>query len=248
MRIAWLLASAAAAILLTPRQAAAQPSGRCLDPRHNAIFIETGTTTYRQGATVSVRPMFDRMPGGYQPIDLACTRDWRITGPARLARDRRSLTIRADAPVGSEITLSYRWRNERAEARYRVIGRDAVVLTGLRGQQSAEGCEQAEPVRELEFAPGNRFSVTFTPFETYKDYWGTYTYDPATGALAMQVVGGNTVPPGLDLDGRATLRPDGRLVLEGMFLGSPRGGGVQPVVDPATGAVEMRAPTCRYLF
>jgi hypothetical protein len=236
-----------AAVVASPAAAAGPPSARCLDPGHNRIFIETDTTIYRQGATVRIIPQFDRMPGGYQAIDLTCLRDWRITGPATLAADRRSFTIAADAPAGSEILLSYRWHDERAEARMRVVARDAVVLTGTRGQRSAEGCEQMDPVRELQFQPGDHFSVTFTPFESYKDYWGSYSFDPATGTLSMHVEGGNNVPPGLDLDGRATMTSDGRLILEGMYLGS--GHGVPPmVVNPATSAAELRVPACRYIF
>ena len=236
-----------AALACAPAQAAPPSPSGCLDPGHNRIFIQTDTTIFRQGATIRIGATFDRLPGGDEAIDLGCTRDWRITGPATLAPDRRSFTIGADAAPGSEIVLSYRWHDERAEARYRVVARDAVVLTGFRGQRAIEGCEGLDPVRELEFAPGNRFSVTFMPFESYKDYWGTYSYDPATGALRMTVESGNNVPPDLDLDGRAILMPDGRLVLEDMYLGTTRG--PPPiVVDPATGMATVAKLTCRYTF
>jgi hypothetical protein len=108
------------------------------------------------------------------------------------------------------------------EARFQVIGRDEVVLTGRYSQQSVEGCEIPEPIGELEFNPGNRFSVTYRPFESYRDYWGSYDFDPATGRIALKPEGGNFVPSGLDLEGEAKL-VDGRLVLSGVFLGS-RGG------------------------
>lgn len=102
-----------------------------------------------------------------------------------------------------------------------------MVLTGTWSQSAAEGCEGIEPVRELKFSP-DHFSVTFTPFETYQDYWGTYSFDPATGALHLRVEGGNNTPDGLDLDGTAMLA-DGHLVLDGLFLGNrngpPRKGG-----------------------
>jgi hypothetical protein len=81
-------------------------------------------------------------------------------------------------------------------------------------------------VGELEFSGENRFSVTFNPFESYRDYWGTYSFDPATKRLTMTVEGGNFVPPGLDLEGTADLGPDG-LVLTDMFLGT-RGGFLAP--------------------
>jgi hypothetical protein len=77
-----------------------------------------------------------------------------------------------------------------------------------------------EPVRDLVLRRDGRFTVTFVPFETYHDYWGRYTYDPATGALRLRVEGGNKVPAGLDLDGTARIA-NGRLTLARMWLGQP---------------------------
>lgn len=208
------------------------PDTICLWPpdRHN--FVEFSTRVHRQGATVGIRPLRDQMPMGYRDLPAECLSDWSIEGPATLADDRRSLTIHPDAPPGAEIVLRYKVRDEPVVAVLRVVARDAVVLTGVWSQQAVEGCDGLEPVRELSFGP-ERFSVTFTPFESYKDYWGTYRFDPASGALRLTVEGGNSVPPGLDLEGSARL-VDGRLVLDGMFLGDRNG----------------RAPEggCRYRF
>ena len=99
-------------------------------------------------------------------------------------------------------------------------------LTGLWHQSNAAcpgGGQPPAPVEELEFEAGGRALVTFVPFETYHDYWGPYRYDEATGALAMTVERGNAIPPDLDLEGRATLAPDGELVIEGIGFGTPRG-------------------------
>ncbi len=193
------------------------PDSTCLYPPGRVNFTEFSTTVFRQGARVGIRPMRDQMPAGHRELPAECVFDWSIEGPAELSADRRSLTIHPDAPPGSEILLRYSVKGEAVVSRLRVIARDAVVLTGTRGQQAAEGCENLEPVRELTFGP-ERFSITFAPFESYKDYWGTYSFDPATGALRLTVEGGNSVPPGLDLEGTARLE-GGRLVLEGMFLG-----------------------------
>ena len=197
------------------------PDTTCLDPPGRANFTEFSTTVFRQGARVGIRPMRDQMPAGNRELPAECLSDWSIEGPAEFSADRRSLTIRPDAPPGSEILLRYSVKGEAVVARLRVIARDAVVLTGIRGQQAAAGCENLEPIRELAFGP-ERFSVTFAPFESYKDYWGTYAFDPATGALRLTVEGGNSVPPGLDLEGTARLEGS-RLVLEGMFLGDRHG-------------------------
>ena len=189
---------------------------------YHFAFLATDTRIYRQGATIRVTPMVDVSPAGTRELPLRCTSGWSVSGPARLSADRTLLTMDDDAPVGATVAVGFRHAGRPVEARFRVIGRDEVVLTGRWSQRGIEGCGGAETVRELEFGAENRFSVTFTPFETYRDYWGTYAFDPATGALRLTVEGGNFVPPNLDLEGRAELSADG-LVLGDMFLGSRQG-------------------------
>ena len=135
------------------------------------------------------------------------------------------LDVVGDAPVGALVTVNFTHLDKPVKAQFQVIGKDEVVLTGAYSQQGLEGCQAPDPVGELEFSPGNRFAVTFRPFESYRDYWGSYSFDPATRRLAMKVEGGNFVPEGLDLEGEAELVA-GRLVLRGVFLGS-RGGAPQ---------------------
>ena len=201
------------------------PDTTCLYPPDRYNFTEFSTPVFRQGATIGIRPQRDMMPAGYRDLPYECLNGWSIEGPAELSEDRRSLTIRPDAPPGSEIVLRYNVKGEPVVARLRVVARDALVLTGTWGQTAVEGCDGHEPVRELLFGP-DRFSVTFTPFESYKDYWGSYSFDPHTGALRLSVEGGNNVPPGLDLEGTARIE-DGHLVLEGMFLGDREGRAAQ---------------------
>lgn len=197
-------------------------------------YLAFDTDVHRQGATIRITPRAARPPAGTRELPMHCTSDWAITGPATLSPDRRSITIAPDAPPGSAIRISYRAVTGPVQQTIVVIGRDEVVLTGTRGQRSVEGCDVSMPVGELEFSVGNRFAVTFQPFETYKDYWGSYSFDPATGRLVMTVSGGNFQPPGLDLDGTARIEGN-RLILEGMYLGSRDG---RP--PPAAG--------CRYVF
>jgi hypothetical protein len=124
------------------------------------------------------------------------------------------------------VTVNFTHRGRPVKAQFEVIGKDAVVLTGVYSQRSLEGCEVPDPIGELQFSPGNRFSVTFQPFESYRDYWGRYSFDPATRRMVLIGEGGNFVPVGLDLEGEAEFEA-GRLVLRGMFLGSRSGGSWQ---------------------
>jgi hypothetical protein len=217
---ALLLGAVAAGPHRAPEPPAA-PDTTCLYPPDRQNFTEFSTPVFRQGATIGIRPQRDMMPAGYRDLPFECLSGWSVEGPAALSADRHSLTIDADAPPGAEIVLHYTVRGEPVLARLHVVARDALVLTGRWSQSAAAGCEDFEPVRELEFGPDS-FSVTFTPFESYKDYWGTYSFDPATGALRLTVESGNSVPPGLDLEGTARLE-DGHLVLENMFLGDRAG-------------------------
>ena len=217
-----MLAVIAACRTAGPAAPPEPPDPACVFQPGRYNFVAYSTPIFRQGAVVGVRPKRDNMPAGYLDIPLRCTSGWSVSGPARLSADRTTLTIAEDAAPGAEIVLRFRVLAEReVVARLVVVARDAVVLTGTRSQTALTGCATSEPVRELEFAPG-LFSVTFHPFETYKDYWGTYTFDPATGALVMTVAGGNNIPAGLDLDGVARME-GGHLILEQMFLGDPRG-------------------------
>ena len=99
----------------------------------------------------------------------------------------------------------------------------AGILVGLWRQVEIEcsGAQPSELVRELEFKAPGAFSVTFLPFETYRDYWGQVDFDPAAGRLTLTVEGGNQEPENAILSGSAHLEGDGRrLVLEGFNLGN----------------------------
>ncbi|HEX8626096.1 MAG TPA: hypothetical protein VF782_13605 [Allosphingosinicella sp.] len=205
-----------------PPPAPPLPDTSCLQPGYHFAFVGMDTTVYRQGAVVRLTPTVDRSPAGTDEIPLKCTSGWAVTGPAVLSPDRKSLTIAPDAAPGSIVLVRFQFEGKPVSTQFRVVARDEIVLTGRYSQQGLEGCHAPEPVRELEFRPDNRFSVTFMPFETYQDYWGSYSFDPATKQIRLKVEGGNFVPPSLDLEGEAELA-EGRLRLKGIFLGSRDG-------------------------
>jgi len=98
----------------------------------------------------------------------------------------------------------------------------ALAIIGAWRQGEVE-CGIAEPVRELIFEADGRYSVTWLPFETHRDYWGRYRYNPRTHALSLTVEGGNYQPPDRRLSGSAQL--EGRtLTLNGISLGTPEYG------------------------
>jgi hypothetical protein len=84
----------------------ATPKSCLYEPGHG-IFLEPETKVFRQGATISIRPKSDQMPFGYRDIETRCITEWRVTGAARLAHDRSSLTIASDAQIGGEVTITF---------------------------------------------------------------------------------------------------------------------------------------------
>lgn len=86
-----------------------------------------------------------------------------------------------------------------------------------------EVAAEPEPVNEVVFFDTGDFWVTWTPFEVYVDYWGSFDYDEATDTVTMTSEGGNYVPKDFDLEGTAAVDPDtGRLVLTDMWFGQPQ--------------------------
>ena len=85
-----------------------------------------------------------------------------------------------------------------------------------------------EPLEEVWFWAVGYASVTWRPFEIYKDYWGRHAFEPddlgpEMGHLALSIEGGNYVPP--DVDSEGSYRIEGEdLVLSDVWLGTPREG------------------------
>ena len=75
------------------------------------------------------------------------------------------------------------------------------------------------PIQEVIFEADGRFSVTWTPFELYKDYWGTYQFDLGTGAITLTITGGNDVPGDFLSLSPTFSREGSTLHLEGIWLG-----------------------------
>lgn len=220
----WLVRLGVIALALCAQPAMAkETSAACINGIAHFLSVEPAPA--RQGATLRLTPI--RGPGYAQEAEPGvCITGWALSDPklARFTPDHSAIIIADDATPGAKLTISYRTRDPKVALRnvtatLTIVARDAVVLTGTRGQSGQAGCDGVEPIGEMKFAADGTFAVTFQPFETYVDYWGTYRFDPVTGALTLTVTGGNFQPPRLMLNGTARLEGK-HLVLEGMFLGS----------------------------
>ncbi|MFL5383808.1 MAG: hypothetical protein ACJ8GN_14910 [Longimicrobiaceae bacterium] len=161
------------------------------------------------------------------PLPPGCRPRWSVSKVSRAAIDAAGrLQVSRYARIGDTIVVTADVAGQSVFQAVHVIDPRPNPIAGAWTQEGTAQCTgraPTEPVRELMIRRDGRFSVTFTPFETYKDYWGTYTYDGAAGALAMRAVGGNRVPEGIDLAGTARVE-NGRLVLRGVWLGQPEPG------------------------
>ena len=150
--------------------------------------------------------------------------------------DSGLLSIGEDVPDGTvvSVTANRDPAGPSASVAVHVYAAEAQPLVGIWREQSqiscgtGEGIAPAEPIGELRFDADGTFSVTWHPFEVYRDYWGTYEADPATGDLKLTVESGNIpTPAGFDGTGAFEVTSDGSLVLHDIWLGSPPGGSMQ---------------------
>lgn len=203
------------------------------------LFIDAGMTTFiPAGSDTQLRLAW--IDAGF-PTEVDACVEWSIEPVDGVTIDDTGLlSIDAAVPAGTTLSVT-----ADVEAGRRVLMAEFEVYVPLASdiigywtelaQLSCEGGGQFDPdpvIGELVFQDTGEFSVTWTPFEVYYDYWGTYTYDEATGALVLSVDGGNYVPPDIDGEGTAMVA-GGQLTLTDMWLGVAQ----MPVTPVACGHV-----------
>jgi hypothetical protein len=122
---------------------------------------------------------------------------------ANVEKGRRILSIKVYVFTPETHPLVNRWKQK------------AEVACG-----SQKALPPANPIQELLFWADGTFSVTWQPFETYRDYWGTYTYNKKKGRIVFKVEEGANIPANIDGEGDLTLKKNGDLILKGIWLGN----------------------------
>lgn len=223
-----LLAAVPAGCASTPTEPeVAQPAplpAECAAFIADRVLLTIGAEVARQGATVPLRAYVPQGPYSPKQVPLTCLRGWTVNpaGSAEISIDPPTLTIAANAPAGEILTLGADAPGGFAYLTTMLVGRDELVLTGRWRQtdvECAEGPPPPEPIRELIVNAMGEYSVTWMPFETYKDYWGKARFDAAGRRLTLTVDGGNRPPVGAQLEGEASIDAEGRLILDGFHLG-----------------------------
>jgi hypothetical protein len=145
-------------------------------------------------------------PDGELSIDSSTPGGTVLRVTADVEDGRRQISIDVHVYDPAQNPLIGTWREE---AQIVCEGEDEVI--------------PHEPIEELRFFADGRVNVTWTPFETYVDYWGTYTFSD-DGAIELVITDGNYIPDDFDGTGRFTISEEGSLLLKDMWLGSPQYG------------------------
>jgi hypothetical protein len=163
-------------------------------------------------------------------VPVAASATWAITPADGAHLDPKTgiLTIDPGTPSGSVFVVRADVERGRhvVETQVNIFTPEANPLIGVWREEAQLACESgtevvpAEAIAELLFFADGTFAVTWFPFESYKDYWGTYTFDLAQETLELTVTGGNTIPPDVDGEGRFAVDATG-LVLSELWLGTP---------------------------
>ena len=83
--------------------------------------------------------------------------------------------------------------------------------------ESGQEFEPQEPIGEFRLTPNGRYSVTWTPFETFVDYAGQYKVSEEDGTIKLNLE--DRAPAGAKGQGTFSITDQGDLLLEGIWLG-----------------------------
>ena len=199
----------------------------------NRLSLVMGNTVAMQpGETWEFSPGVVECCYVFEPVDACATWSASPTDGATIDRETGVFTVDPGTASGKVFTVTADVENGRrlVSAEVYVYTPEANPLFGIWREEAQFSCETDEEVvpeeriGELSFGANGKLSVTWHPFEVYKDYWGTYTFDLNQGTLDLAGAEGNYVPEDLDGSGSWFIDEDGRLVLRDMWLGAPRGG------------------------
>lgn len=198
-----------------------------------------GTREVAPGGLIAAQPFYAVRPGVASPVAANCLAGWMLSpaAPAALQPALGLVVVAPDARDGTRFMLKATIAGRAVEGEVRVSDPALHPLAGRWHQTMEQVCGTpglrvpARPIGELVFTAAGEFSLTWQPFEAYRDYWGAYRHDRQSGALSLDITGGNRMPTHRQAAGQARLNAEGALVITGL--------------DPGDGAT---APACTMVF
>jgi hypothetical protein len=168
----------------------------------------------------------------FEPVDACATYSVDPTEGATIDAETGLFTVERGTPSGEVFTITADVENGRrlVSVEVHVYTPQSNPLVGIWREEAQLACDTFEDVvpeeriGELRFDADGSFSVTWMPFEIYRDYWGSYRFDLERQTLDLANAGGNYVPEDVDGSGSFLIDDQGRLVLKDMWLGTPHGG------------------------
>lgn len=189
------------ALLLGACDPEARLGPSCPVPAEGGLLLWNGVESFVPGAAVPLVPFHATRPGAYEALDASCLRRIELS-PEEAGRIERTadgtvtLRIADDAPLGEVFGVRADYGGQVLRSRFSVYLPERSPLVGY-WRQTPHGCAPDSAIGELVFSADGTFSVTWQPFEAYRDYWGTWDHDPASGWLELTVEGGNNTPVGV---------------------------------------------------
>lgn len=174
----------------------------CPRPQSMGMIFWMEPKSFVPGETVSLTPYATPYPGAYDAMPSQCLKRIKVV-PANAAAVKQAtdgdylLVIAKDAPLDQPVHVQADYLDKTITNTFNVYSPHKSPLVGY-WHQDAASCAPQTVVQELVFSADGTFSVTYQPFESYKDYWGTYSFDPKTGQLDLVVKSGNLEPEGVN--------------------------------------------------
>lgn len=160
-----------------------------------------------------------RIPGFFTTDTVTAATEWSLIPDGHgVYVDAKTGTfhVSTDAKHNSDyqVIAKIKGREKTVTSKLRIYSKNANPLIG-------RWSEQGNQIAELVFSPNLQFSVTTHLFESYKDYWGTYTVNPEKRQLNMKITGGNKIPTDANISNISySFNAEGQLMLQNIFFGT----------------------------
>lgn len=161
-----------------------------------------GTREVVPGGVIAPNPQTTNSPGSFFKVPPGCVGAWTLSdgAPASLIPEWGVVAVGPTATDGTLFTVRTVIGGKAVEGQVRVTDPALHPLAGTWRQTTETPCGGGEarvparPIGEVVFAANGDFSLTWQPFEAYRDFWGHYRYDRQTQKLSWSVLGGNRLP------------------------------------------------------